>query len=61
MEINKTYKEPIRMAVYKKKKRFFRFLDAARNVKENKKRLFLKYAESEFFKELIMNASNVFY
>ena len=65
METYITYKEPIRTAVYKKKKTFFKFLDASGNVEENKKELFLRYMESESFKEvdnkfkeLIMSASN---
>ena len=65
METYITYKEPIRTAVYKKKKTFFKFLDTSGNVEENKKELFLRYMESESFKEvdnkfkeLIMSASN---
>ena len=56
-----TYKD----FVYKKKKTFFKFLDASGNIEENKKELFLRYMESESFKEvdnkfkeLIMSASN---
>ena len=65
METYITYKEPIRTAVYKKKKTFFRFLDSNGNVEENKKEMFLRYMEGELFKEvdnkfkeLMMNASS---